>query len=221
MSAPFDHHLSATSSTVVQDPFTSPDFHLRNCSLGSAAHVPGVASTPDSSPIASASQRRRSSWLKPSSGRLYQIWRLNQIPLRWFAVLLCLSAAVLVWHLPPPLTRHVSLYLDQHHSISAPQILRPLDSGRSPPTDPEKWLRENSKEVSLKGKWWWETSSAKPRGAIISLVRNEELEGIMQSMRQLEFHWNRKYNYPWIFFNEKPFSDEFKVPSQITVAEVC
>jgi len=34
---------------------------------------------------------------------------------------------------------------------------------------------------------------------------------LMQSMRQLEFHWNRKYQYPWVFFNDEPFSDEFKV----------
>lgn len=53
--------------------------------------------------------------------------------------------------------------------------------------------------------------SSRPRAAIISLVRNEELEGIMQSMRQLEYRWNRKYAYPWIFFNERPFSEEFKV----------
>lgn len=53
--------------------------------------------------------------------------------------------------------------------------------------------------------------SPKPRAALISLVRNSELPGLMQSMRQLEYRWNRKYQYPWIFFNDEPFSDEFKV----------
>ena len=53
--------------------------------------------------------------------------------------------------------------------------------------------------------------SAKPRAALISLVRNSELPGLVQSMRQLEYRWNQKYNYPWIFFNDEPFSDEFKV----------
>lgn len=33
----------------------------------------------------------------------------------------------------------------------------------------------------------------------------------MQSMRQLEHQWNRKYQYPWVFFNDEPFSAEFKV----------
>ena len=53
--------------------------------------------------------------------------------------------------------------------------------------------------------------AGRPRAALISLVRNQELDGILQSMRQLEYHWNRRYNYPWIFFNEQPFSEEFKV----------
>jgi hypothetical protein len=35
-------------------------------------------------------------------------------------------------------------------------------------------------------------------------------------MCQLELHWNHKYHYPWIFFNEKLFSDEFKVTSLST-----
>ncbi|KIW91192.1 uncharacterized protein Z519_08087 [Cladophialophora bantiana CBS 173.52] len=67
---------------------------------------------------------------------------------------------------------------------------------------PVKWLKENSYPNDLQAK--------SPKAALISLVRNEELDGILQSMRQLEFHWNRRYRYPWIFFNEKPFSEEFK-----------
>lgn len=74
---------------------------------------------------------------------------------------------------------------------------------------------ENTEEALAleKNKWWWARRmiAARPRAAIISLVRNEELEGIMQSMRQLEHRWNSRYNYPWVFFNDKPFSDDFKV----------
>lgn len=53
--------------------------------------------------------------------------------------------------------------------------------------------------------------NTRPRAALISLVRNSELEGIVQSMQQLEYHWNRNYHYPWIFFNDEEFNDEFKV----------
>ena len=41
----------------------------------------------------------------------------------------------------------------------------------------------------------------------------------MQSMRQLEFHWNRKYQYPWVFFNDEPFSEEFKVSARASEGE--
>ena len=91
----------------------------------------------------------------------------------------------------------------------------PLTKKNAP--NPMRWLEQNSdnkyaenlgvlKSVPSLGH-----RSARPKAALISLVRNSELLGLMQSMRQLEFQWNRKYNYPWIFFNDEPFSNEFKV----------
>ncbi|KAK9467731.1 glycosyl transferase [Lipomyces arxii] len=60
----------------------------------------------------------------------------------------------------------------------------------------------------------------KPKAALISLVRNSELEGIEQSMRHLEARYNHKYNYPWIFFNDVPFDDNFKARTKnLTNAE--
>jgi len=79
--------------------------------------------------------------------------------------------------------------------------------------DPERWLRENSNNKWAVGSASFGNIGApvKPRAALISLVRNQELDGIMQSMQQLEFHWNHKYEYPWVFFNDEPFSEDFKV----------
>ena len=45
---------------------------------------------------------------------------------------------------------------------------------------------------------------------ILSLVRNEELKDMLQSMRDLERTWNHKFNYPWTFLNDVPFTEEFK-----------
>jgi hypothetical protein len=56
---------------------------------------------------------------------------------------------------------------------------------------------------------------------ILSLVRNEELEELIGSMRQLEQSWNAKYKYPWIFFNEVPFTDEFKRRTQAETDAEC
>lgn len=44
---------------------------------------------------------------------------------------------------------------------------------------------------------------------------------MLQSMRDLERTWNHKFNYPWTFFNDKPFTEEFKKKTRAaTKAEV-
>lgn len=56
---------------------------------------------------------------------------------------------------------------------------------------------------------------------ILSLVRNSELQDLTQSMKDLERTWNHKFNYPWTFFNDEPFTEEFKrVTKSLTKAEV-
>lgn len=52
--------------------------------------------------------------------------------------------------------------------------------------------------------------SRRVRAALISLVRNEELNVLISTMNQVQDKFNKKFSYPWIFFNDVPFSDEFK-----------
>jgi alpha 1,2-mannosyltransferase len=42
------------------------------------------------------------------------------------------------------------------------------------------------------------------------LASNADVEGAVQSMRELEDRFNHKHRYPWVFLNDQPFSDEFK-----------
>jgi mannosyltransferase len=44
----------------------------------------------------------------------------------------------------------------------------------------------------------------------LALVRNEEADEMVQSMRDLERTFNRKFNYPWLFLNDIPFTEDFK-----------
>ena len=90
--------------------------------------------------------------------------------------------------------------------------------------DPVQWLRENSNNRYAISSVFGSTDaflSPRPRAALISLVRNSEVDGMTQSMRQLEYRWNRKYQYPWIFFNDEPFSDEFKGATQNATSSKC
>ncbi len=56
---------------------------------------------------------------------------------------------------------------------------------------------------------------------LLALVRNNELGGMIQSMRDLEKTWNSKFNYPWTFFNDEPFTDLFKQRTQAETKAKC
>ncbi|KAA8916640.1 hypothetical protein TRICI_001266 [Trichomonascus ciferrii] len=55
----------------------------------------------------------------------------------------------------------------------------------------------------------------------ISLVRNSELEELLESIAQLEAVFNSKFNYPWTFFNDKEFTEEFKEKVQAATSSNC
>lgn len=57
--------------------------------------------------------------------------------------------------------------------------------------------------------------------ALISLVRNSELNGLISSMRYMEKSFNSKFNYPWVFFNDVPFTQEFKDRTQAETNAPC
>jgi len=147
----------------------------------------------------------------------------NAVSKRQLAVLVCLFFAMLFWMIPPPgaWRRHVVHITVQEPKSNPYQVLRPVSqtSPKKHAPGPMRWLEQhsNNRHSETAGANLWKSvpvlghKSTKPRAALVSLVRNSEMIGLMQSMRQLEYQWNRKYNYPWIFFNDEPFSDEFKV----------
>ncbi|PGH04996.1 hypothetical protein AJ80_08423 [Polytolypa hystricis UAMH7299] len=64
-------------------------------------------------------------------------------------------------------------------------------------------------------------NSNRINATLLSLVRNEELDALVRTMKDLERTWNNKFNYPWTFFNDKPFSDEFKKRTQAETKAKC
>ncbi|KAL8870093.1 MAG: hypothetical protein Q9174_003781 [Haloplaca sp. 1 TL-2023] len=65
------------------------------------------------------------------------------------------------------------------------------------------------------------SNSARINATILTLVRNSEIDGIIQSMRDLERTWNSKFNYPWTFFNDVPFTEEFKTRTSAETNASC
>ncbi|KIP09616.1 glycosyltransferase family 15 protein [Phlebiopsis gigantea 11061_1 CR5-6] len=50
----------------------------------------------------------------------------------------------------------------------------------------------------------------KANATFVLLARNSDLNGMATSMKQMEDRFNKKFQYPYVFLNEEPFSDEFK-----------
>ena len=222
-----EHTIRRIFNTPPKDPFVDKSPKL----LATPYHTRiSKFELPSSGSSASSSSSSLSSsstfWTSPTPSRwsFLPLSIRNAASKRQIVVILCLLLALLVWVIPPPSAwKHQIIHITVQQPVSNPyQVLRPVSQtsvAKKHAPDPAKWMENNSnnryaentglgllKSVPSLGHL-----STKPRAALISLVRNSELPGLVQSMRQLEYHWNRKYNYPWIFFNDEPFSDEFKV----------
>ncbi|KAJ7449825.1 glycosyltransferase family 15 protein [Mycena latifolia] len=44
----------------------------------------------------------------------------------------------------------------------------------------------------------------------VFLCRNSDINGVVSSVQSMEDRFNRNYNYPWVFLNDEPFTEEFK-----------
>ena len=55
-----------------------------------------------------------------------------------------------------------------------------------------------------------ETDGPRANAAFVVLARNKELEGVIQSIKSIERHFNRWFNYPYVFLNDGDFDDVFK-----------
>ncbi|KAL9116376.1 MAG: hypothetical protein Q9187_007101 [Circinaria calcarea] len=64
-------------------------------------------------------------------------------------------------------------------------------------------------------------NSPRINATLLSLVRNSEVGGMVQAMRDLERTWNHKFNYPWTFFNDEPFDDNFKKLTRAATKAKC
>ena len=50
----------------------------------------------------------------------------------------------------------------------------------------------------------------KANATFVMLVRNSDGPNIMNSMKQIEDRFNRKFQYPYVFLNDQPFTENFK-----------
>jgi len=55
-----------------------------------------------------------------------------------------------------------------------------------------------------------EIPKKRANATIVILARNKELDGVIQSMKSFERHFNRWFNYPYVFLNDGEFNQTFR-----------
>lgn len=75
---------------------------------------------------------------------------------------------------------------------------------------PARKISEKYDKVFVEGCLEPDTSKPKVNGAFVVLARNKELDGVIQSIKSIERHFNRWYHYPYVFLNDGDFNQTFK-----------
>ncbi|KAI7869039.1 glycosyltransferase family 15 protein [Spinellus fusiger] len=52
-------------------------------------------------------------------------------------------------------------------------------------------------------------NTTRAKAAFVILTRNSELDALRNTIHQLESRFNKKFNYPYVFLNDVPFTEEF------------
>lgn len=77
--------------------------------------------------------------------------------------------------------------------------------GNPPCTAQEHQQRYGGTQVTIS-----QPSTERVKATFVILCRNSDIEGLKQSIGQLESRFNSRYNYPYTFLNDVPFTEEFK-----------
>lgn len=101
-----------------------------------------------------------------------------------------------------------------HIDTYSPPVPEILATAEPKAVDPVQWLRENTHPNldHLSFEEIDDLKATKPNAALISLVRNSELDAMIGSISQVEERFNNRvtHHYDWVFFNNEEFTEEFK-----------
>ncbi|TPX14056.1 uncharacterized protein E0L32_000450 [Thyridium curvatum] len=88
------------------------------------------------------------------------------------------------------------------------------NSNTKPPAFSNKDAAEHPMALTPGEPEWEDLVSIAPgprmNATFVTLARNSDVWEIARSIRQVEDRFNRRYNYDWVFLNDKPFDATFK-----------
>ncbi|KAI4197809.1 MAG: hypothetical protein LQ346_002906 [Caloplaca aetnensis] len=97
------------------------------------------------------------------------------------------------------------LVLIVRHPSSTGGMLMPAGA---PPTI--RKISEKHDKVFVTGCLEPQINGPRANAVLVVLARNQELEGVVQSIKSLERHFNRWFHYPYVFLNDGDFDANFR-----------
>ena len=71
-------------------------------------------------------------------------------------------------------------------------------------------ISEKHDKVFVEGCLEPQVNGPRANAAFVVLARNKELDGVIQSIKSIERHFNRWFHYPYVFLNDGDFNSTFK-----------
>ncbi|KAF3910709.1 hypothetical protein ABW21_db0208125 [Orbilia brochopaga] len=131
----------------------------------------------------------------------------------WFLVRTQQTAGELYNHSTEPVTHSTDPQVDSkphQDSFVGNDNAPPIDT--HPAAAPADTLNAPASSSSISGSDGLQVSKiqiGKEKASFVMLIRNNELEDALQSMKQIEDRFNHRFHYPWTFLNDVPFTAEF------------
>jgi len=75
---------------------------------------------------------------------------------------------------------------------------------------PDRKINEKYDKVFVTGCQEPEVDAPRANAAFVVLARNKELDGVLESIKSVERHFNRWFHYPYVFLNDGEFNSTFK-----------
>jgi len=75
---------------------------------------------------------------------------------------------------------------------------------------PPRKISEKYDKVFATGCLEPQVNAPRANAAFVVLARNKELDGVIQSVKSIERHFNRWFHYPYVFLNDGDFNQTFK-----------
>jgi len=98
------------------------------------------------------------------------------------------------------------IFLVLQHSSNPGSMLIPAGA---PPSI--RRINEKHDKVFHSGCLEPDTTQPRANATFVVLARDKELDGVIESIKSVERHFNRWYHYPYVFLNDGDFSESFKL----------